>query len=135
MVPMKKVVLVTGASRGLGAAAAAEFGRAGWRVAVNYRASREAAERVAAAIVRQMPRRVETLSGADELDGARESAVFAASLEPLGEFAFEQVVPVVRFGAAAVIGFSQVAQELRSPLGTGVLEYQQVAGERRRRGP
>lgn len=50
MVPMKKVVLVTGASRGLGAAAAAEFGRAGWRVAVNYRASREAAERVAAAI-------------------------------------------------------------------------------------
>lgn len=47
---MKKVVLVTGASRGLGAASAAEFGRAGWRVAVNYRSSRAAAEGVAAEI-------------------------------------------------------------------------------------
>lgn len=47
---MKKVVLVTGASRGLGAAVAAEFARAGWRVAVNYRSSRDEAERIAAGI-------------------------------------------------------------------------------------
>ena len=46
----KKVVLVTGASRGLGAATAAAFARAGWRAAVNYRVSREAAERVVAEI-------------------------------------------------------------------------------------
>lgn len=46
----KKVVLVTGASRGLGAATAAAFARAGWRAAANYRVSREAAERVVAEI-------------------------------------------------------------------------------------
>jgi 3-oxoacyl-[acyl-carrier protein] reductase len=42
-----KVVLVTGASRGLGAAMARAFARAGARVAVNYRASRREAEAVA----------------------------------------------------------------------------------------
>jgi NAD(P)-dependent dehydrogenase (short-subunit alcohol dehydrogenase family) len=35
--PLKPVVLITGASRGIGAAAAACFGRAGWRVAITAR--------------------------------------------------------------------------------------------------
>jgi 3-oxoacyl-[acyl-carrier protein] reductase len=42
----RKVALVTGASRGLGAAIAIELGAIGVDVAVNYFASREAAERV-----------------------------------------------------------------------------------------
>lgn len=45
-----KVALVTGASSGAGAAIARELGRAGARVAVHCRQSREAAEAVAAAV-------------------------------------------------------------------------------------
>jgi NAD(P)-dependent dehydrogenase (short-subunit alcohol dehydrogenase family) len=42
----KKVVIVTGASRGIGAAVALLAGGAGYRVVVNYSASRQAAESV-----------------------------------------------------------------------------------------
>jgi 3-oxoacyl-[acyl-carrier protein] reductase len=45
-----KRVLVTGASTGIGAAAAKAFAKAGCRVAVHYNASRDAAEGVAAGI-------------------------------------------------------------------------------------
>ena len=43
---MKKVMLVTGASRGIGAEIALLAGRSGYRVGVNYLRSQEAAERV-----------------------------------------------------------------------------------------
>ena len=43
-----KVVLITGASTGIGAAAARAFAHAGSRVAIHYNASRDAAEQVAA---------------------------------------------------------------------------------------
>lgn len=45
-----RVALVTGASHGLGAAIAKRLGRDGHRVAVNYRHSRDRAEKVAASI-------------------------------------------------------------------------------------
>src|SRR5438552_11260188 len=45
-----KVVLITGSSTGIGAAAARAFARLGSRVIVHYNASREAAEGVAAEI-------------------------------------------------------------------------------------
>lgn len=46
----KKVAIVTGASKGIGAGIAAAFGAEGARVAVNYSSDREGAERVARAI-------------------------------------------------------------------------------------
>ena len=45
-----KTALITGASRGIGAAAARLFAREGWAVAINYRNSREKAEELAAEI-------------------------------------------------------------------------------------
>src|ERR1700756_3995708 len=47
----KKVAIVTGASKGIGAGIAAALGVEGARVAVNYSSDREGAERVAQAII------------------------------------------------------------------------------------
>lgn len=45
---MKRTVLITGASRGIGKAAAAAFAKAGYNVAVNYNSSADAAEKFCA---------------------------------------------------------------------------------------
>ncbi len=47
---MKKVMIVTGASRGIGASIARHAGKAGYSVAVNYREKSDKADEVAAAI-------------------------------------------------------------------------------------
>lgn len=44
---MKKTVLITGASRGIGAACARRFAREGYRVAIHYNQNEEAARRIA----------------------------------------------------------------------------------------
>ena len=67
---MGKTLIVTGSSRGIGAAIARMAGERGWDVAVNYRADRAAAEAVAAAIRAAGPR-----SLAIQGDIARESDV------------------------------------------------------------
>lgn len=45
---MEKIALVTGSSRGIGRACAAELARSGWAVCINYRERRDRAEELAA---------------------------------------------------------------------------------------
>jgi len=77
-----KILLVTGGSRGIGAACALRAAREGWDVAVNYARDADAAERVAAA-VREQGRRAIAVR-ADVGDEADVQAMFAAVDEGLG---------------------------------------------------
>ncbi len=73
---MNKILLVTGGSRGIGAAAAVQAARHGWDVAVNYSRDQAAAERVAAQ-VRDVGRRALVLQ-ADVADEDQVLAMYAA---------------------------------------------------------
>jgi 3-oxoacyl-[acyl-carrier protein] reductase len=77
-----KVALVTGASRGIGAAIAAGLAEAGADVAVNYHRSADAAARVAEAI-RATGRRA-SVFGADVSDGAAVAGMVDAIAADLG---------------------------------------------------
>ncbi len=85
---MNTVVLITGASRGIGAATALQAARAGYTVAVNYRANALAAENVVRQI-RDMGGRA-TAVLADVADEEQVLAMFATidtwgiSLAPIG---------------------------------------------------
>ena len=79
-----RIVLITGASRGIGAAAAQACARQGWDVAVNYTRDAQAAEAVAAQ-VRALGRRAIVVA-ADVADEVAVLAMFAridAELGPL----------------------------------------------------
>ena len=75
----EKTVLVTGASRGIGAAVAWAFANAGYRVAVNYNASKAEAETLAA----QWPGRMLPVQ-ADVADRAQVEAMFRQVEEAFG---------------------------------------------------
>jgi 3-oxoacyl-[acyl-carrier protein] reductase len=77
---MSRAVLVTGASRGIGAAIARGFAAAGDRVAVHYGASRERAEEVAASLAGEG----HVVAGADLADPEAVRAMVDRAAEALG---------------------------------------------------
>lgn len=79
---MAKILLITGASRGIGAAAAKLAGQRGYDVAVNYAGNREAAESVVA-VVRKSGRHAVAIQ-ADMGDPAAIKGLFAAVDRELG---------------------------------------------------
>ena len=74
--------LITGSSRGIGAAIATELAAAGWPVAVNYRADRDGAERIAAAVGERGERSVALEADVSDADAAEH--LVAAAEEELG---------------------------------------------------
>lgn len=91
----RPVVLITGGSRGIGAAAARRFARSGWDVAVGYRRSREQAEALvreleslgarAAALpgdISQPPEAQALVRQAEELLGPLDALVCSAGVAP-----------------------------------------------------
>src|SRR5690606_22982172 len=79
---VKDVLLVTGASRGIGAATALQAARAGYAVAVNYASNEAAADAVVSAIRQQGGNVIKVR--ADVADEAQMLATFADIDERLG---------------------------------------------------
>jgi NAD(P)-dependent dehydrogenase (short-subunit alcohol dehydrogenase family) len=105
---MTKVLLITGGSRGIGAATARLAAQQGWAVAINYRAAKDQAEALAAAI---------------ERDGGRAIAVQAdvASQEQVEAMfravdAFGPLAALVNSAGITVAGQTRVADLEQGPI-------------------
>ncbi len=107
-----RTILITGASRGIGRAAARQAGRLGWSVAVNYARDREAAEAVAEEIAaaggRAMALRADVATEAEvialfdstaeafgALDGVVVNAGIVAPAATLAEMSAERIRRVI----------------------------------------
>ena len=75
-------VLITGASRGIGAATARLFARQGWDVAINYHKNQEAAQRLAEELAGLGVRAMAI--GADVSDPAQAAQLVARTVDELG---------------------------------------------------
>ncbi|MFC0269103.1 SDR family NAD(P)-dependent oxidoreductase [Kushneria aurantia] len=80
--PEKRVILITGAARGLGRAIAEAAGRTGFSVAVNYRTQRAEAEEIVSRIHAQSGRAIAI--GADVSDVEQAGNLVGATLEAFG---------------------------------------------------
>lgn len=80
---MNRTALVTGASRGIGRAIAAELSREGWAVAINYLERRDAAEELCALLRGEGGRAA--VYRADVADRAQVAAMVRAAEQELGE--------------------------------------------------
>ncbi|MFG1424797.1 SDR family NAD(P)-dependent oxidoreductase [Roseixanthobacter glucoisosaccharinicivorans] len=131
-----KAVLITGASTGLGAAAAEGFGRSGARVAVHYNASRDKAEQVAERVRAAGGEAV--LVGGDVTRREAPAAILAATLEafggldvlvnnagglvkrvPIGDYSEELYDAVLDLNVRHVVAFMHQAVQLMLAQGRG----------------
>jgi len=103
---MKKIALVTGASRGIGRGIALQLGREGWDVCVNYIERKDAAEAVVAEL-RAMGRRA-IVYQADVADGGAVAAMVRAVEQELGPVS----LLVNNAGIAGQCLFQDVTDEL-----------------------
>jgi len=95
-----KVVLITGASTGIGAAAARAFGRAGSKVVIHYNSSRAAAETVAADVRALGGEAV--LAGGDVTQSANVKRIVAEAITAFGR------IDVLVNNAGGMIGRTRI---------------------------
>jgi 3-oxoacyl-[acyl-carrier protein] reductase len=132
-----KAVLITGASTGIGAAAARAFGRNGAKVAINYNASHDEAEAVAAAVregggeARLVRGDVtepsaatqivaETVAGFGRLDILINNAGALVKRVPVAEYTDDYVEAVLNLNVKQVVRFMrEAATQMRKQGGGG----------------
>lgn len=131
--------LVTGASRGIGAATARQLGARGYRVAVNYLSNREAAEEVVSAIVKDGGEAV-AVQGDVHDPGAAAELVRQAAVDgrldvlvcnagarfvpaPLQALSWDDFSTKITSELAAVYALTQLAVEIMRVQGGGRIVY------------